>query len=159
MDTPPLLLLLLLLLSSALWTNDYPICSSSLATLSRLLLLLSLGHDILLRGVNVVIASRNARSLGVSQPRVLVRALAARLHVPCVRNVADLVRQSTLVRDVARLRGGGLHSLAIPRLHAGQLVQRLGLGHPRQHLRHSHKVHVGTRREIERELNNEIPTR
>lgn len=108
-----------------------------------LLLLLSLGNDILIGGINVIIASRDSGSLRISQPRVLARALPTRLHVPGIGDIANLMRQCTLIRNVAGLRRCGCYTLAVPRLNCGQLVQRLGLGDPRQGLCHCHVVNVG----------------
>lgn len=115
---------------------------------SHLLLpLLALWDNILIRRVDVIVASRNSRSLGVSQPRVLVGALPAGLHVACVGDVAHLVRQRALVGDVARFGCSGLNPLAVPGFNRRQLVQGLRFGDPGQGLSHGNEVNVGTNEE------------
>lgn len=120
---------------------------------TTLVLLLALGHDILFGSIDIIVASRNSGTLRIAQPRILVGAVPARVHVPDVGHVAPLQAERALVRQVTRPRCGRHILLAVPRLVRGQLLQRLRVRYPGQGLCHGHKVDVRSKEEEEESEN------
>lgn len=79
---------------------------------------------------------------------LLVRAIAACLHVPSVSEVVMLERKCTLVGQVAG-RSREILIITAPRFIIGQCLHGLGICHPSQRLGHGDEPHVVPRRRMD----------
>jgi len=93
--------------------------------------------------VNVAVATSDAGSLGVSEPRIFVWAVLAGLHVSRVGDVARFVRKSAFVSAPAWLLSCCRLLATIPGIECVQLLVFLRVGDPLESLGGSNKPNVG----------------